>query len=62
LGDWGQKKGWDKEFPYFVEINEHDSLSRVAQILYTNAYPLSEKKAWNELSRDTLFSRINSNN
>lgn len=38
------EKGWDKEFPYFVEIDDHHSLSRVAHILYTNAYPLSEKK------------------
>lgn len=38
------EKGWDKEFPYFVEVSDHHLLPQVAQILCANAYPLSEKK------------------
>ena len=50
------EKGWDKEFPYFVEIDNHHSLSQVAQILYTNAYPLSEKKKRGMNSSETHYS------
>lgn len=38
------EKGWDKEFPYFVELSDQGSLTEAAQLLFTNAYPLSEKK------------------
>jgi hypothetical protein len=38
------EKGWDKEFPYFIEINSAELLPAVANLINTNAYPLSEKK------------------
>lgn len=38
------EKGWDKEFPYFIEINDIELLPAVANLIFTNAYPLSEKK------------------
>ena len=38
------EKGWDKEFPYFIEIKNIELLPAVANLLITNAYPLSEKK------------------
>jgi len=38
------EKGWEKEFPYFVEIDSNEDISVIANIIYINAYPLSEKK------------------
>lgn len=39
------EKGWDKEFPYFMEIDSNEQILVAAKIVYLNAYPLSEKKS-----------------
>lgn len=38
------EKGWDKEFPHFMEIDNLELLPEVAKYILENAYPLSEKK------------------
>ena len=39
------EKGWDKEFPFYVELDNDNDLQAFAKILKINAYPLSEKKS-----------------
>ena len=38
------EKGWDREFPYYVEIRESSEIQHLAQYLLDYAFPLSTRK------------------
>lgn len=48
------EKGWDKEYPYFVELREAEDVEVLAQYLVNISYPLSGRKRDASPSRGTL--------
>lgn len=38
------EKGWDKEFPYFVNVEQRSQVESAANVLFSFAFPLAKRK------------------